>query len=783
MRSPRANIRLRHLVRLAFVAVVLAGSGAVSAQQAAETDEPATAQAVSSADEAPVAADEAALEAIEANLANYLHFALIGQFEVADSYAQALLDLPVLDPLSPQAARELVRLTGEDYYKDAIDVLLLLINNTPIADNAREVLDLIRQAHRTIHRDPRRILDSIALLAGTPTQRMTGLERLRDTGEYAVPWLLRVLDDPDRAKLHPFVIDVFARLGQEIVNPMVQALGISDPVIQRAVAQGLGELGYPQALPYLKRLASDPQANPLVRSVATEAIATIIAQNPGALDLPAFELFADLAEGYYDNADALAADPRDETANVWYATGDTVKPIAVPRAIFHLVMSMRCCEQALELEPDAPEVVALWLAANFRREAALGLDVQNDQVVETEDRTRPPDFLRNVYFARVAGPRLCLRVLGRGLVERDRHVALGAIAAMDGTAGPAVMAGAVEDSRLSLGQALVFPDLLVRVKAALALGRAMPTQPFEAADVVVPVLASTLTLTGQRYYLLVEPDETVGRRLTEELTKQHEADVHVAARFTDAMTWARRERTHLDGIFLNASIANPPLVQAMRALAEDEHFGLVPVVVYARHDEPVAEGSLDAVPAPAWRLLRLAEGQEVDAKALLVLREEAAGEMGVTALDEEVSGSLALEAARVLRDLAIHGRSVLDPAAACSALIEVLDSPSEQLRIESLQVLGLLDRADAQRAIAAVALSDEQSDRLRKVAYVALAESARQFGSHLDAAMTLRLHEEAFAAEDLEIRTYASRAVGALNLAVPKTANVILTHQTTAPAP
>ncbi len=771
MRSPLTNILLRYLVPLASVAALLAGSGMVQAQDTPEAE---------GAPEA-VAADETSLDAIEDNLANYLHFALIGQFDVADSYAQALLDLPELDPLTPEAARELVRLTSEDYYKDAIDILLLLIRNTPIADNAQKVLDLIRQAHRTRQQDPEHILDSIELLAGTPTQRMTALERLRDSGEYAVPWLLRVLGDPDRARLHPFVVDVFGRLGRGIVNPMVEALGVQDPMIRRAVARGLGDLGYPQALPYLKRLATDTQVNPHVRSAASEAIATIIERNPGVTDLPADELFANLAERYYADAEALAADPRDAMANVWYAVGNTVEPIAVPRPIFHLVMAMRCCEQSLELAPDAPQVVTLWLAANFRREAELGLDVQSDEVAETADRTRPDDFLRNVYFARVAGPQLCLKVLARGLAERDRHVALGAIAAMDGTAGPAAMAGVLDDSRLSLSRALVFPDALVRMKAALALGRAMPMMSFEGADEVVPVLASTLTLTGQRYYLLVDPDEEVARRLAEDIAQEEDADVHVARRFTDAMTWARRERTHLDGIFLSASIANPPLVQAMRSLAEDERFGLTPVVIYARHDEPVADRPLEDIPTPARRLLRLEQDQPVDAQALLTLRNEAAGQMGATQLDEEHSDQLALEAAGVLRDLAVHGRTVLDPAVASPALIEVLAFPSEELRIASLRVLARLDLPDAQSAVASVALSDEQSDRLRKVAFMALAESARQFGSYLDESMTRRLHEEAFEAEYLEIRTYASRAAGALDLAVPQTAEVILHHRAVAP--
>ena len=56
------------------------------------------------------------------------------------------------------------------------------------------------------------------------------------------------------------------------VNPLVAALSIDNDVCRGYVADTLGRLGYPQALPYLKRLAEDPKANAAVRQTAAEAI-------------------------------------------------------------------------------------------------------------------------------------------------------------------------------------------------------------------------------------------------------------------------------------------------------------------------------------------------------------------------------------------------------------------------------------------------------------------------------------------------------------------------------
>jgi CheY-like chemotaxis protein len=738
------------------------------------------------ATEGTQAADEGVFQTLEHHLSNYLHFALVGQFDVADSHAEALLKVPALDPLTPDAAKALVELTDEGYYQDAIDILLLLINNTSVSENAEKVLGLIREAHRVQSRHPERILDSIQMLDGTPTQRMVALERLRDAGEYAVPWLLRELVDPEQEELLPFVVAALPKLGKGIVNPMVQALSTDNDVVVRYVAEALGKMGYPQALPYLKQVATDPRTNANLRATAAEAIDQIVELHPAVQDLPAPDLFADLAEGYYEGLDALRADPRFPEANVWYAVEQTVKPVTVPREIFTLVMCMRCCEQAMALAPQQPEMVVLWLAANFRREAVLGLDVESDEVVETADATRPPHFPRGVYFAHVAGPTQCLRVLGRALVERDRNVALGAIAAMEGTIGPSAIMGQDEEAGpMSLARALDFPDLMVRIKSALALARVMPTQPFKGSDQVIPTLAETLTLTGEPYYLVLDPDGETGRAVVEGFEQQG-AQVTVAANFTNAMRRVREERTHLDGIFINARIGQPSPVQMMQRIAEDERFGLTPVVFYAGPKEPFPEDRLAEFTQPAWRLLRLSDGQKPGKDLAEVLRiklQDAADQMGAARVDVRAAQALALEAARVLRELAVHGHTVFDPVRATDALTQVLRSSSDALQDASLQVLSRLECPAAQRAIAEVALLQEMREPLRKAACGGLAESARQFGSHLEEETIRRLRSLAFEGENLSLRASASQAIGALDLPKAHTVGVILDNHSVGVSP
>ena len=55
---------------------------------------------------------------------------------------------------------------------------------------------------------------------------------------------------------------------------------------------------------------------------------------------------------------------------------------------------------------------------------------------------------------------------------------------------------------------LRFPDLLVRIRAALALGAALPKSQFSGSQLVMPVLARSLTQTGRQELMVVDPDGT-----------------------------------------------------------------------------------------------------------------------------------------------------------------------------------------------------------------------------------------------------------------------------------
>jgi|GEM_PF-153490 len=753
-------------------------------QPAADPAAPTDAETEATADEAagqqtappPQAGD---FERLEQDFSSFLHFSVIGRFDMAEGIARSLLQHPDLNPLSEGGAQQMLELSEK--YENSLDTLLLLINNPQVGDESRKILDIIYESHRRARMDPARIKENLERLAGAPNQQAFALDRLTESGEYAVPWMLEALVDPARARLHPFIVRTLPKLGRPAVNPLVQALSVDNDVIQRFAAQALGRIGYPQALAYLRRLAVRDGENQAVREAATEAIGQIVANDPrlrGLAEASPSALFFGLAEQYYAGVESISPDPREPKVNVWFPGGKSLVRVEVPRDIYNPVMCMRCCEASLELAKEQPAVSALWVAANFRREARLGLNVQSDEPAQTEDLTRLPDFPRSIYFARSAGPDVCRLVLSRGVRDRDRDVALGSIAALAVTAGPAAMTTMTGPESTSLVEALQFPDLLVRIKAALAVGKSMPPETFRGADDVVRVLAGALALTGKQHFVLVDGDAAARDALATALA-QRDATVVAAARLDEALTQAERELPHVDAILLASDLKAPNVIEAARALTGHERFSLTPVLVYVKQADNLVADRLAGV-SPKAGVVFVENGNGADwgklVDALARQFPRTAAKYGHVPFTPEVSLALALDAAATLRGMAAHNSGVFDLGIAEQPLIKALSHPSEELRIASLRVLALLDSQAAQRAIAAVALNLEASPSLRMAAFAALADSGRHFGLCLEPAILEVLVRQALSLPDLVLRTAASQALGALNPPGTSVADVILAY-------
>ena len=679
------------------------------------------------------------------------YFCAIGRFDIAQANFQALM---ASDP-DPVALLEFT-----DRVEKRRNMLIQVTDNPAVGQAVRGILRLLDQGEEIIKADPTRIKANIERLAGTPRAYENGVVWLKRSGEYAVPFMLEYLRDPAQRHLTQAILRCLPQINRPALNPLVVALRVGDVVTQRYVADALGKIGYPQALPYLLQLRDRAGTAPDAQSAIEQALSKLSSRGMGAdRNLPAAEAFYRLARGYYDDETSLAADPRLDSANVWYWRDDLLQNIEVPTRIFNEIMCMRCCEEALLLSHDMKVAQALWVAANFRREAQLG----EEQV----DGTRPENYPQAGYFAQTAGPSVCLMALAQALDDGDPAVALGVIAALRNTAGPASIAGD-QAGRLPLAEALSFPDRMVRIRAALTLGNARPTRPFHNHQNLLPVLSEAMMLFGgARNALVVDPQAESANRVAGMLGGEG-YQVVTDAEFLRGLQKVREDFPSLDVIFLASDVADVPLTGALMQLRNEFRFASTPVIIISK------PGERELVRGLVRGDHRLGEALPGDpAERLLNVMGQVGRAVGVVPVTPEVGTALALEAAETLRLLAVTKNPLFSVAEVQTALITALASEDSELRTKVAHVLGYIAAQQPQEAIAAIALDETEAEEMRVAMFAALAEAAKHRGNNLGADSVNRIVAIAERDENLVIRTAASQTLGALNLGAGKGSEII----------
>ncbi|MCG8409465.1 MAG: hypothetical protein MI923_30035 [Phycisphaerales bacterium] len=693
------------------------------------------------------------------------HYAAVGRFRYADAAFKALHEA---NP-DPVALLELARRNPNRH-----DILLKLINHAEVGPAARRFLDILGRGEELLRTDPHEIVANIEKLGGPPRMVYNATNRLKVSGEYAIPHLIQGLQDSGRSHLHPAIIQVIPKIGRDALNPLCIALGMEDNVTKVILIRAAAEIGYKQVVPYLVKLAQDPKQSGDVRATANQALTAFgVSAND---DLS--KLFYQLSDNYYRNIDSLQADGRSDFANIWYLRGNELRYIPVPRAIFNDVMAMRASEEALIANSNLEEATAQWLAANIRREAKLGLNVESDQPDElaNKDSTRPENYPRSIYFSRAAGAKYNHMVLAIAYRDRDPGVALGAIAALRETAGEPSLVGA-EDLKQPLVQTLNFPNRQVRVKAALALGQALPATPFSGSENVIPVLSEALVQSDRQAVLIVDPDDNL-RNKFQALLRAAGFECAVGSNLYQGLQNGRESNlTTFDVILLGSDIDQPDVTAAINEVRGNFESAATPILIVAK------DGDIGR----AGRIARNFAGVEI-VDAIVVdlgdpdrIKEQvttriarASQALGMSPLDRDLSLTLALHSSEVLRDIAESNLSVYKFARAVPSLITALKSKSETLRTKVAHALALAESADAQAAIAESAFDTAHSQAERIAAFGALAESARRNGNLLgDHDVVARLITFTMNEQDLVLRAAASKALGALDLPSNKASEII----------
>ncbi len=412
---------------------------------------------------------------LQENWNDFLHYTAVGRIDLAKGHAQLVLDSNP-DPV------ELLKISEQN--PQAYGILLRVYNNSAeLKDVASKLLDIIEKGRFELRTNPEIIKQEIARLSTTERGRIKAEQRLRNAGEYAVPFLLDAISDPARKKELPAITVALSKMDRDAIRPLVASLEMSDHATKIEVVRALGKIKYPQSLAYLKYIYETASAQDL-KEQALNAIKSI---DPNALSVSSAKLFYDLAKDYYYHYDSVAPRSDFTFANIWFwdTQENRLKREKVSKKYFFELMSMRSCEWALRSDENTSEAISLWIASFFK--------------VEETNVAMPKYFGQGhadaMTYATTAGPEYLQAALAMAIKDQDDYVVLNLVEALAVNAGESsllYMFGTTQP----LVDALTYKSLSVRYSAAIAIGSVGPTVKFVGDRKVVDNLSDAIVRVG-----------------------------------------------------------------------------------------------------------------------------------------------------------------------------------------------------------------------------------------------------------------------------------------------
>ena len=681
-----------------------------------------------------------------------VHYFKIARFDLAVQHAEKVL------AASPEPATVLALAESPT---TGYDLVIRMLQVDAMAEVAPKLLALAEEGARARKTDTARIQANLLRLDKGPRPYFLALKELRYSGPYVVPHALAILQDPGHKDLHPFVRRALVELGEPLVRPLVRALATPNATLKETLIGVLGEIGHPNALPALKAIVESPDAAKGAKGAASKAIVRIADES--MLQVPAKQLYLDLANKYYYDKIPVA-DVNQPTTDVFgWVEGTGLLYRAAPSKAVNEILASRACSDALKVDPGALAAVALWVSSLMQMEAEL-----DGQKAREADPFLPDDMPSVDFFARAVGQQHLYSVLDRALRDENTPVAVRACRALEDTANEEFLGLYAESKAGSpLVMALTYPDQRVRFASAFALSAIRPREPFTGAGKVIPTLSEALNLEAVKSILLVEPKDDNRNRLQAQL-KEENWNVVTATTGNDAISKARA-MARVDAVVISSKTQNVGHADVVSMLRSDYHTAMTPIVVLSWPDDPVKASWLE-------KRVRFIEAVDHNLEAAPLMEQITAlkKEAGSLVLDEEAARATSLEAAEVLKDIAVASR-VYSAKRARQSLLESLVNRPDALVVSVLGALAEIADGEITRAMADVAVNAERAKPVRVAALLNLARAARLVGNELTEQQITALQAMAGETDD-DLRDAAGEALGALDLDASEGAKVILQH-------
>jgi len=676
---------------------------------------------------------------------DFNHYVRIARPALAQSAAKALMD--TVDD------QQLLALVEASEYTDYEHTLDRALNIEMLKDTANQINTRLQAARIELSRDPKRIMADIQKLAQGERANANATLRLKTSGQFAAPYLLKALLDDNNPDLHPWVQTALVAIGRPLVEPLAIALPHLEPVPMGQIARALGEIGYPQALPYLKQVIDNPPTDPTARTIAQAAFDQLVGE-PGKFlqDASPAQLFVTLIQNYhYTDPDI----PNDKLSGFDLATGLGIVwkynrdaglvPVPVPGEVYSDVLIMHAARAALLLDPEMDTALSLWIMANLRRENRLPSNAQDNSY---SPHMHPPSF-----YALMSGPQRLHDVLARALESHDAELTLDAVQALDATAGTDALFSSPQSSE-SVTRCLTYPDRRVRLAMAFAVANAHPDDQFPGSDHVVRVLAQAIRQPDTKSAVVIAPTTQAVNALMATMT---DLGYHVIGGLS--LVDAIDQLSHQPGVDLLVVDDRIDQIELLYHQT-DANYRLAGVPILAMvssADQIQLNRHLENRPR-----LHLALKSD-DPQAIRAAVEQAAQAYTGPDITPQQTRSVAIAALKLLHQIALHRSHLFFVPDAQPSLILAIKDYRQDVAQHAAAVLALIDDPQAQLAIANAALDQSRPSTYRQTMFRYLAKSATRQGNHLPQALIDNILEQVMTTGH-QLSTAAATAHGALTL-------------------
>ncbi|HIO52664.1 MAG TPA: hypothetical protein EYN32_03355 [Phycisphaerales bacterium] len=670
----------------------------------------------------------------ETALDDFIHYALIANVELADAYALAL----IRDDMSNEDFYKMVIETKDRHqrFDRAIGWALFIEDLEPLASLLE---DRFEAGRVSVIRNSANLAESIELLNGTTRQRILADERLQEAGEYAVPLLLRQLQNASTVRGTKNAKEMLTRLGRDAVLPLTVALPNLNNESKVHVATILGDIGYKHAGPALIVCAADSQNSAVVRTAASTAFGKFgMDANPSNLSAQQTVV----ANRFYAGENSLQPQAIGGLNLFWKWDGENqLVALDIPEEVFFDVMAMFYASEALGTDADNATAMSTFVGANLRRNRALA--GRNDLVYG--DLAYSPEF-----YATVFGPKIAQLVLTTSLQDGDTPLVLDSIKALSKTAGADAL---LQSGSQPIVVAMQYPDRRVQYEAALTLASTLPNSYFEGSYRVVPLLASAIRQQGEEFAIVIGDNADVRREIRAFLQSNGWTVVGEGVTVDEAINAAGV----VAGIDLVVGVAR----SADHGQLLADNAALMPKTMVS----PVlllCDGSDERTLANALANSSMVAVTHMDKSnsTRLAIIEDLIHLTAGGRLSYEEQGAFSSRALSVLRDIALAD-CVLEVEDATGPLIEALRSADEDSQAVIAQTLSMIESADAQGTLIDAALASRSSD-LQVMLLDEAAGSVRRWGNLAEDWQVLRVIDLAENSSG-SLADAAARLNGALN--------------------